>query len=313
MRRAFLDILLPALLLTLAAHAGLAQISYSVSEDLSLFGWLDQYSLDTPEYDHVGPMACVPTSATNALTYLQNARPDLFGAALTGATYADWIATDATLISPAYMDTTPSGGTYFRTIPSALTTYFTADPARNFSAVQFSGMFLPGYWTSQYPQPSYIASGVPTWSFLYGALAAQSAVMLSVIYANGDGHELLLSGFQWLDANSDGIIQFDENATLSFVDPLDPSATYPGGDPGGGAKFTTGHVWFDSAIDGLKLNYSQYQGGLPYNSADYQSYTLSIDDAFTIAAVPEPASLALTALGLLTFAIAKRRKRKSES
>jgi hypothetical protein len=307
MRRAILHTLLPAILLALAAYAGHAQTTYSATENLAWFGWLDQYSLDTPEYDHVGPMACVPTSATNALTYLQNAAPSLFGTALTGATYADWISTDATLISPAYMDTTPSGGTYFRTIPYALTTYFAADPARNASAVQFSGMFLPGYWTTQYPQPSYITSGVPTWSFLYSGLTAQSAVMLSVIYENGDGHELLLSGFQWLDTNGDGTIQFDENATLSFVDPLDPSATYPGGDPGGGAKFTTGHVWFDPAISGLRLTYDQYQGGLPYDSADYQSYTLSIDDAFTIAIVPEPAPLALTALGLLALALRPRR------
>ena len=137
--------------------------------------------------------------------------------------------------------------------------------------------------------------------------------MLSVIYENGDGHELLLSGFQWLDTNGDGTIQFDENATLSFVDPLDPSATYPDGDPGGGAKFTTGHVWFDSALDGLKLTYDQYQGALPYDSTDYQSYTLSIDDAFTIAIVPEPAPLtltALTALGLLALAFRKRQGRR---
>lgn len=283
-----------------------AQTIYDTQENISLFGWLDQYSLDNAQYNFVGDEACVPTSSTNAMTYLQNLDPGLFGTSLTGTTYSDWISTDATLISSPYMDTKPSSGTYFYRIPYALTKYVTAD--RGFG-LQMSGMFDPGSWNPpDYPQPSFVTNAVPTGDYLYQSLASQSAVLLSIYYTNGaGGHELLGSGLQWTDLNNDGIIEFNENATLSFVDPLDPSATYPGNEPGGAAKFTTGHIWYDSTAGNLRLSYDQYQGALPYSSSDYQVVTADIINALSVAPVPESAAWAYLPVLLLLAGVLRRR------
>ncbi|HVE15890.1 MAG TPA: hypothetical protein VNB29_04095, partial [Chthoniobacterales bacterium] len=120
------------------AHAA---TTYSASVTKSYLGWLDQYSLDTSTYHHVGPEACVPTTATNALTYLQRSAPSLFGTSLTGSGYTDWKAVDATLSSPGYMNTSVTNGTYLYTIPYALTQFVVDD--RGFDSVKFSGMFEP--------------------------------------------------------------------------------------------------------------------------------------------------------------------------
>jgi hypothetical protein len=263
-----------------------AGTTYFQAVNSSWLGWLDQYSLDTAAYNYIGPEACVPTTATNALAYLQKSAPGVFGTALTGSSYSAWKAVAATLASPGYMNTSPNDGTLLCTIPYALTQYVVAD--RGFGSVQFSGMFQTGFWTTQYPKPSYIADGVPTWNFLYNAFAANTPAMLSVIYANGNGHEVLGSGLKWFDANGNGVIEFNENALMSFVDPLDSPAKYPDGQPGGGVKVTSGHLWYDADLGGLSLSYSQYQGDLPYDSSDYTTYTVRINSAFVIA-VPEPA------------------------
>ena len=65
---------LPAALnaaLSLAISQSNAATLYSASENISLFGWLDQYSMDP-----FGNMACVPTSSTNALMQAELLCPD---------------------------------------------------------------------------------------------------------------------------------------------------------------------------------------------------------------------------------------------
>ncbi len=284
-----------------------AATTNSVTQNLSYFGWLDQYSLDNATYGFVGPEACVPTSAVNAMTYLQNLAPGYFGAALTGTNYAGWISADATLVSAPYMDTSPSAGTDYNHIPYALDKYIVQD--NGFTAVSFSGIFPTDYWgIAPYDKPSYMTDGRPTSGFFLSSLSAGNATMFSILYGgDGGGHELLSGGFEWIDANDDGIIQFSENATLSFVDPLDPSATYPDGQPGGAAKFTQGHIWnADDLITGdLKMDYLQYSGNLPYNSGSYSmTGTVTIDTVFAIA-VPEPQTCALLALAALLGATAR--------
>jgi hypothetical protein len=286
-----------------------ASTTYSVAENISYFGWLDQYSLNTAEYNNVGPEACVPTSSTNAMTYLQNLAPAVFGTALTGGNYSTWMAADATLVSASYMDTSPTNGTYYNHIPYALNKYIVTD--RGFNSVEFSGMFENSQWAAApYDKPSYMTDGTPTTAFLLNALTANKATLFSIYYdVGGGGHELLASGLNWTDANDDNIIQESENAILSFVDPLDPSATYPEGQPGGGAKFTTGHIWnsSNSTTSELKLNYNQYGGSLPYSSGNYaMTGTTTINTAFVIA-VPEPAAWILVVLGLAV--VVRRRSR----
>jgi len=161
------------------------------------------------------------------MTYLQNLAPGYFGTALTGTTYTDWISTDATLISPAYMDTQPSDGAFYDHIPFAPNKCIIQD--NGFTSVQFSGMFPTDCWGSApYDKPSYIADGHPASGFFLDSLAASNATLFSILYGGrGGGHELLAGGLDWTDANDDGIIQQSEGAILYFVDPLDPSATYP--------------------------------------------------------------------------------------
>ena len=304
-----------AILLALLSQARAATTN-TVILNLSSFGWLDQYSLDNATYNYVGPEACVPTSSVNAMTYLQNVAPGYFGTALTGSNYASWISADATLVSPSYMDTTPTNGTYYNHIPYALDKYIIQD--NSFTSVSFSGIFPEDYWGSApYDKPSYMTDGHPTSGFFLNSLAAGNATLFSILYGGeGGGHELLTGGLDWIDANDDGIIQFSENAALYFVDPLDPSATYPDNEPGGGAKFTQGHLWnADDLITGdLKLDYLQYSGKLPYNSESYaMTGTVTIDTVFAIA-VPEPQTYALLALaalagGVLRFSREPAKKR----
>lgn len=290
-----------------------AQTVYNVMENTAYFGWFDQYSLDNSTYHFVGNEACVPTSSTNAMTYLQNLAPGYFGTALTGSTYSSWLATDALLITPDYMDTKPNDGTYYNHIPYALNKYIVED--NGFSAVQFSGIFPTNYWgTGNYAQPSFMSDGNPTSAFFLNSLGAGNATIFSILYGgSGGGHELLAAGLEWTDANDDGIIQSSENATLYFVDPLDPADYDINGEPVSGPKTTSGHVWYDANDDFLKLDYNQYQGQLPYQSGNYSNTgTVKIDTVFAIA-VPEPATAILLLLAFGSGWLLLRGKRHART
>jgi hypothetical protein len=285
--------------------SGFAQTVFNVMENTSYFGWLDQYSLDNSTYHFVGAEACVPTSSTNAMTYLQNLAPSYFGSALTGTGYSSWMSTDTLLISAPYMDTTPSDGTYYDHIPFALNKYIVED--NGFSAVLFSGIFPSDYWGGGgYSKPSYILDGNPTSGFFLNSLGAGNATIFSILYGGvGGGHELLAAGLNWIDGNDDGIIQFSENAALYFVDPLDPAGYDSNGLPVSGPKITSGHLWNDAGF--LKMDYLQYSGSLPYSAGSY-SYTgtVTIDTVFAIA-VPEPSSVVLILVGFVACGLCSRR------
>ncbi len=296
-----------ALVLTtaLAVNPSLdAATQYSVSLPSVGYGWLDQYSLDT-EHSYVGNEACVPTSSTNAMTYLQNFAPEVYGTALTGSSYSSWYDTANTLIGAAYMNTT-SSGTEYNHIPYALDKYIRQD--KGFTNTVFYGMFDPDYWGSApYDKPSYIQNGKPTSSFLLSALGMKSATIFNITYEHGGGHELFAVGINWLDANDDGIMQFSEGAELHFVDPLDP-AYYDGGYPDSGPKTTMGHLWYDSDINALLLDYDQYHGRLPYDGHYEETGPAEIGSAFAMA-VPEPASgPALSGLLMLALIFVRRHR-----
>ncbi|WP_309385442.1 hypothetical protein [Cerasicoccus frondis] len=272
---------------------------YSYSLITANAGWLDQYSLDTSN-NFVGNEACVPTSSTNAMTYLQNTAPEYFGTALTGTTYEDWKATDQTLIGPDYMDTTPDpdGGTYYNHIPYALNKYIRED--KGFTQVNFGGIYPVDTWgDSPYDKPSYMLDGVPSGLYFAEWLYQGLATIFSIEYSNGGGHELFLTGIDWDDANNDGIVQESENALLHFIDPLDPAFYGDDNLPSSGPKVTTGSIYHDDKSGGLLLSYEQYHGDLPYTS-DYELVTGShIVGAFTMS-VPEPSEYA-AAIGILAL------------
>ena len=324
------------LLLLLLSTSARAQTTYRSIQDVSSYGWLDQFSLNTLEYNFVGAEACVPTSSVNTMTYLQNSFSSYFGTNLTGSSYADWINVDATLISPDYMNTGPKGATneataynhlHFGLNKYVVNKYVVQN--QGFTGVQFSGMIPSLGWDiparpAPEPRPAAITDSFPTWQFLYDSLISGSGTVLGMSYKNSPGgHAVSLGGFDWTDLNGNGRIDFDENAQLHFVDPLDSTrGTDP--DPIGAAKFTTGRIWeveipdpTNSAVvyNTLELAYSQYQGtdlwgGLSGGvGSDYRLAGAYLTAAVAMA-VPEPSTYALLAIstaGLVGFVLRRRR------
>lgn len=217
------------------------------------YGWLDQYSMDS-RHNFVGNEACVPTSSVNAMTYLQNSSPSIFGSTLSGSTYPAWEDTDDAFIS--IMGTTAGNGTYYAQFVWTLNMYVAL--TKQFPQVQFSGMFPnSSTWEPSlgYPEPSYVQDGFPTVQFLTNVIGSGAAALVSIEYIGGGGHELLINGISWDPTTNTG--------TLYFVDPLDPSQNYSGKDPLGPVKQTMGTIALDN--DGkIVLTYDQYTGRLPY-------------------------------------------------
>ncbi|MEX0385894.1 autotransporter outer membrane beta-barrel domain-containing protein [Spiribacter onubensis] len=255
----------------LAVAPQVAAEQYRVIQNRADFGWLNQYSLDDAAHDFVGAEACVPTSSTNAMTFFQNAYEFYFADRLTGRSYADWIETDTLLITEPYMDTQPGEGTGAQDALRGLEKYILAD--NGFDLVSIEGMIPAEVFDPiqpDYPGRDRIIDAIPTWEFIESSLAAGNATLINFFYPDMEGgHSILVTGFDWVDANGDGVIQESEGAKLYAVDPLDPSQTYPDGQPGGGAKFTEIDVWNDPEDGVLLLSYSQYSGSLPYDPEAY--------------------------------------------
>ena len=314
-------LLLGILSLVLLAPPSKAQTTYTAIQDVSSFGWLDQYSLNTPDFSFIGHNACVPTSSVNVMTYLQKAAPDYFGTDLTGLMYADWIDADTTLSAPGYMNTSPDSGTAYNRLHFGLNKYVVQD--LGFTEVQFSGMIPESVWSATpppEPRPATIADSLPTWQYLYDSLTSGSGTVLGLTYTSlTAGHAISLGGFDWTDLNGDGRIDFDENAQLHFVDPLDPTR---GTDPIGGAKFTTGRIWeveipdpTNSAVvyNTLELAYEQYHGtdlwgGALGGSTSYGPASAYLTTAVAMT-VPEPSTYALLGLGGVAVIMFLRRKK----
>ncbi len=275
-----------------------AQAQISISNSISLYGWMDQYSITNTvngEMNAVGPEACVPTSSVNALVYLQNLNPPLFGTVLTGGTsYSDWYNTDLSLIN--LYGTTYANGTYYRQFVYALQTFI--QQTHGFSQVSFASMFPSGIWNLQYPVPSFNVDGLPTIDFLTGELSLQAALLVSIKYSNGGGHELLANGITW-DTNS-------STGTLLFVDPLHPSVNYNGTNVLGNALETTGTLSLDSN-GAVQLNYSQYGGNLTNNTNTFNNVSVTLSGALGLTLVPEPSTMALLLLsGAAAFVVVRR-------
>ena len=210
------------------------------SNQVGLYGWLDQHSLDTAN-DFIGNEACVPSSTVNALTYLQNINPSLFGTNLTGGTnisstqgtatsYGNWISTDQTLI---YLDgTQTNSGTAYSNGLAGTKTYLLR-----------TGFYSDITITSYYQNV--------TIDTLSNALVAGDPVLGGIRYTNGSGgHCILLNGLDWNSVSNVG--------TLYFVDPLNPSQNYSNSSVLGPVLQTSGSLI--GASTNYLLQYEQLRG-----------------------------------------------------
>lgn len=251
------------LIFSLLASSYLAADSSTILIDVKSYGYLDQYSLNT-SHGFIGDEACVPSASVNAMTFLQNSVPNIFGTTLTGTTYSDWEATADVLIN--IMGTQPNSGTSFYRLPYGLKKYISQ--MKGYTQVQFSGRFPYSAWApgQGYPKPNYITSGKPDLSSLATSLAARSAVLLSIVYLNGNGgHEILANGLTW-----DPITQ---TGTLYFIDSLDPSERYSATTVEGPTLQSLGTLSIRNGQ--LILEYNQYAGTLPYTNS-YARFGASI-------------------------------------
>lgn len=265
----------------------------TANENSSYFGWLNQYSLT----NFAGDNGCVPTCSVNAMTYLQNANPLYFGNNLTGTSYSDWYSTAEFISGPDYLNTSASSGTAFTNVQPALESYITG--FKGFANVQFSQM------QSTVSGSNYI--GLPTVNFLFNALTAGDAAIFGFFNPNAAagsiGHELAACGLTWNSELNTG--------TISFIDPLDPSAN---GSTNGPAQVTTGTISYASGeynglsyTNALAISYSQYQGGLPYTNNYADAFGLIV--SANIIAVPEPSTCALFGIGAIGMLVVMRRKK----
>lgn len=263
--------MLSKILISLLICSRLSAAEFSELIPVSFYGWLDQYSIRN--HGFVGREACVPTSSTNACTFLQNINPSIFGTSLSGTTYEDWKRTDDALIS--LMDTTVGNGTTDDRFVWGLDMYIAL--THNYPKVRFSGMFPANSWepAKGYPKPGFVKDGFPTIDFISNALGAGSALLVGITYndgTTGGGHELLFNGLTWDPATNTG--------TAYFVDPLDPSEHYSPDEPVGPVRQTKGDLRLRE--DGsLELHYRQYHGSLPYTN-DYLDVHAAITSALAV-------------------------------
>ncbi|MGA1310237.1 MAG: hypothetical protein ACO31W_09615, partial [Gemmatimonadaceae bacterium] len=265
--------------------------------DPSAYGYLCQYSIP----NDLAEESCVPTSTVNALAYLQNRyASQLGGVQLVGSGYAGWNATAQTL--QGFMGTTADSAT---TLPGAavgLQNYLISIGAAGLGTLQgISAPVSPEY-------PSWMSQGaVLGMSNLYGWISSGAGVTLGISYFNGGGHQITMTGLNWNDANGNGIVELSEGATISAIDPLDPSAAYSGSDVLGLAKTATLSVWQDAAHGGLlSYSYQQYTGGLPFEPSNYTTASGLIFYGTSISVIPGPASWIVV---LVAGACGSRRRR----
>lgn len=285
----------------------------TASVDASLAGWLDQWQLSyQPE---PGPAlageACAPTSVVNAMVYLQNKYPEIYGTLLAGTNQTEWAETAVLLAGPGYMNTDPRVGTVpVDNLPLGLRSFLSD---RGFDATRVSGMLpqgTPGGLVQELigPLPSDYVEGLPTFDYFADALRGGSPVTVSILYEGRSvGHNVLVTRVDWTGSGAGA------TGTMEFIDPLDPANYGTNGFPVS-LKVTTGTVSIlpatsltntngvvDNLSNVLALDYQQYQGELPYNGTDY-GQTRALIGGATIMQVPEPRVVPLVLLAAVSLA-----------
>ena len=284
----------------------------TASVDASLAGWLDQWQLkDQPA---PGPAlaseACAPTTVVNAMVYLQNQYPEIYGTHLAGTNQTNyWAQTAVLLAGPNYMKTDTNVGT----VPVVNLTLglrsFLSD--RGFASTRVSGMLPQGTNGGLVneligPLPSDYVEGLPTFDYFATALRGGSPVTLQILYEGQSlCHNVLLTRVDWTGSGAGATV------TMEFIDPLDPAHYDTNGFPVS-LKVTPGTVSIlpsifltntngvvDTLSNVLALDYQQYQGLLPYDGTYGQ--TRALIGGATIMQVPEPRVVPLVLLAIASI------------
>jgi hypothetical protein len=260
--------------------------------DIGLYGWLNQYSFGTGT-NEIGGSACVPTASVNALAFLQNAYPSVYGSSLAGATYNDWENTGALLIDR--MGTLVGEGTDTPRILPALQNYLWVE--QGFGQTTFSSMMAAGNFSDD--ETNFDLTGSPTVSFLQAALAQNQAVIAGYTYTDfAGGHAITVNGIEW-----DAVLG---SGTLYFIDPLDAFGDYDGALLNGPAKQSTGRLSLTES-GCLQLDYEQYWGVLPHTS-QYGAVSAYLDVAIVVGVIPEPSSYGLLVCVCVLVCTFRRRR-----
>ena len=227
------------------------------------FGYLPQLNTFAEPGTTEG-LACTPTSATNALTYIVS-KPGFAGGEYAPlSNYSGWesvrddIATNYFYTSPY---SSPPGtlpalaviGINQHLLDNGLRDHVSisaigvsTDPQGNNIAGwgRPAGNGLPAIGpASQYSQ--LFTEQRVTGEFLRAALLRSEAIVAGGFYPSDEGplgHAVLITDLNWTDKNANGVIDAQDGATVRILDPLDPSQHYSpefGSDIGFGAGSTT--------------------------------------------------------------------------
>lgn len=304
----------------IVAGAAVAQ-GNSAQVDAGRAGWLDQYLLGwlPAPAPSLASDACAPSSAVNALVFLQNSHPEIYGLSLAGGSEESWAQTAALLAGPEYFKTIPGIGTEpVRNLPLGLRAFLSN---RGHGGTLVRGVLPqgnPGGLVNELvgALPEDYEQGLPSFDDLSAALLAGSPVIVSILYeGQRQGHNVLVTGVEW---TGNGVAA---TGTMTFIDPLDPANYDAEGFPVS-MKLTTGNVTIlpslslgnpaDGVVDTLTnvmaLDYLQYHGPLPYQSANYLQ-TVALIGGMTFLQVPEPSAAGLAALAGAAWFLFRRRGR----
>lgn len=249
----------------------------------ALYGNLDQDNVP-----FMGGCACGPTSAVNSFVYLQNEAPNVYGNGQGLVPYAGLAPTQAeqaavaTILQNAmHMDST--GGTYIEDFIFGKVKYLEDRfPGKTRYAAQVSLDWREGPkpmnvtdWPTHaedHPKPDWVQDETAaTLAFIYEQIDAREDVEIFIGGGVGD-HYLTVTGISYDDTTNLG--------TLSYIDPAD-------GLPGA------------SAILGLDAGRIKFQYGTSNNALVFHAVSES--------PIPEPAAIALLAIGLIGLCAFRRR------
>ncbi len=217
---------------------------------------------------------CAPTATMNSFTYLQNKNPGVYGLDGNGNPVLEggqgsWLAAAQLLAGANYMNTNQNSGTSDTNWVAGKVNYLNAfAPGKTV----FAGMDS----AATNPRPAWDQNANPTVNFLVQQLKAGEDIEIGI---SAPGHVLTLTGLTWNDANNNGVFDAGDTLTLNTIDPANPGAnttlTLSPGNP-------------------MTITGGTYNG-------------LVLDAALAESPVPEPATIALIAVGGLAL-LTRRRK-----